>query len=228
MLKKKVQEQETRKIIYQFIHKYPGLHVRELTRRLNIPKSTISYHLSYLIKNKQLIVKPESRYTRFYASNNIGKKEEEILHFLRIDTCRQIILFIIANVCCSQIELSTVLEKKPKTVEFHLKKLLEKNIIEPAPFVNGVIKTSFPNSNVVDRKPINNEIIYRLKDPSLVISVLIENKKKLFDKDISILIEYLTFMTSDGIPKKIKIKKGSVDDRIFDTFFDVFPHPYHV
>ena len=227
MLKNMVQEQETRKTIYHFIQKYPGLHIRELNRRLHTPKSTLNYHLLYLIKKGHLIAKPEGRYIRFYASNGIGIKEQEILHFLRIDTSRRIILLIIANICCSQIELSKKLEKKPKTIEFHLKKLLEKNVIEPAPYTNGVIQTSFKNSNVVERKPIGNEIIYRLKDPGLVVNVVLQNKKKLFDKDISIIIDYLSYVLSDGMPKKIKFKKGAIEERIWEILFDICPHPYH-
>ena len=41
---------ETRRKIYTHILKAPGLHEREISRVLNIPLSTLDYHIQFLNK----------------------------------------------------------------------------------------------------------------------------------------------------------------------------------
>lgn len=43
---------ETRRKIYNLILNYPGLHEREIARKLNLSLSTLDYHLHYLEKRK--------------------------------------------------------------------------------------------------------------------------------------------------------------------------------
>ena len=50
MVKEEILKLESRKLIYNYILEHPGLHFRELSRELKIPKSTLEYHLSYLKK----------------------------------------------------------------------------------------------------------------------------------------------------------------------------------
>jgi predicted transcriptional regulator len=45
--KEKVLENEHRREIYNFVKENPGLHMRELQRKLEIPLSTLEYHLDY-------------------------------------------------------------------------------------------------------------------------------------------------------------------------------------
>ena len=68
--------------IYNFILKYPGLHLSELSRKLNIPKSTMFYHLNMLKKHSFIVSKSNNRYTRYYAANNLSEIEKKFLNFL--------------------------------------------------------------------------------------------------------------------------------------------------
>ena len=63
---------------------------------------------------------------------------------------------------CSQIEVSEALEKNPATILFHLKKLVDADLIEPAPIKNGMV-LRLRSPNVVLRSPVHNKIIYRSK-----------------------------------------------------------------
>jgi len=68
---------EKRRIIYNYILKNPGLHFRNISRKLKIPKSTIEYHLVYLKKQGLIVENQELGYLRYYASEKIGQKDKK-------------------------------------------------------------------------------------------------------------------------------------------------------
>jgi DNA-binding transcriptional ArsR family regulator len=57
---------ESRKQIEAFITAHPGLHTREISRRMNIPLSTIRYHMIRLERERAVLVKNSGKYTRYY------------------------------------------------------------------------------------------------------------------------------------------------------------------
>jgi predicted transcriptional regulator len=103
-----------RSIIYRFILENPGLHFRELGRRLNIPKSTLSYHLQYLEAQELLIVKKGDRYTRYFISKDISEREKKILNIIRMETARNVLLYMWGMVIASEIEIAEELDKQDR------------------------------------------------------------------------------------------------------------------
>jgi len=96
MQKKGKSDLETRDIIYYFIYKHPGLHLREIFRKLNLSEGTIRYHIKYLTKSKLVTKKIEDRYTRFYpVADNIEDVDKTIIHFFRKEATRNIILLLL-------------------------------------------------------------------------------------------------------------------------------------
>jgi len=142
---------EARREIYNYILKYPGLHLSELSRKMNIPKSTINYHLNHLKKQEYIIKKPADKYTRYYIANNVGENEKQILHLLRQETPREIVIFLLLNHNSSQIRISKNLKKHPTTIAFHLNKLMNVDIVE-----------SIPNGNEINYSIKNEEYIFDL------------------------------------------------------------------
>ena len=90
--KEKILDLKTRKTIYNFILKYPGLHLRQLYRSFDNPESTVRYHIDYLEKRGFIIKKAEKGYIRFFVTDKIGKEEKILLTLLRNETSRNIIL----------------------------------------------------------------------------------------------------------------------------------------
>ena len=123
---------EIRQKIYRYISKNPGIHLREISRQMTIPKSTLKYHLKYLYKKGLITTKSEKRYKRYYIINKLGTKEKEILNLLRQKVTRDILLYLMFYIVSSEIELSKVLEKHPATIDFHLKKIKNLGIIKLA------------------------------------------------------------------------------------------------
>lgn len=229
MKKDEIFDLEIRKRIYNFILKYPGLHLRELIRKLNIPNGTLRYHLNYL-KNRDLIKNiSEDGYVRYYIVNKIGTYQQKILHILRQEVPRNIVLYFLLVCCASQIELSKSLEKHPTTIEFHLKKLINMGIVEQARVDDRGVIVDFGGIEIIDRNIVRNEIIYRLKDPySAYDSIILYKKKSLNDNYCNLPTEAYKFWASVNMPKT---NKGISLKKYFESyekiFLDIFPHPYH-
>ena len=134
--------------------------------------------------------------------------------------------------CTSQTELSKSLEKHPKTIEFHLKKLLRLGIIELAPVDNeGVhLKPLGPLLKIIERVPVGKEIIYRLTDPySTYDSVRLYKKRSLNDDFCGILSIHYKFSSwcLNGV-RRTKMKSyKDIGKSIEEAVYEVFPHPYH-
>ena len=88
-------EFKTRREIYNFILEYPGVHLRELFRRLSYSDGAIKYHLSFLKKQHLVIEKHEMGYNRFYASNSLARDEVKILNVIRQKTLHHYTLVLI-------------------------------------------------------------------------------------------------------------------------------------
>ena len=202
---------ETRRKIYQMISKYPGLHLRELARKIDIPKSTLVYHIHYLQK-KNIISSSDSKgYDRFFISENFNKKNKDIIAVIREKVPLNLILYFCIIPSSNQkdivafaekwekhhVKIPRTLKKHPTTLAFHLNKLIELGLI--------------------DRIQYKNEVIYTLKDHELIFDLLITYKNKLFGKDVKKVLYYMQD------PQNL----SKIVDRISNQIFDVFPHPYY-
>ena len=59
---------------------------------MNMPKSTMDYHLRYLKKRNLISVIKKERYNHYYISKKIGREDKQLLSILREETPRRIIL----------------------------------------------------------------------------------------------------------------------------------------
>ena len=221
-------ELEIRRSIYNFILKYPGIHFREISRRLNISRSTLYYHLKYLEKRGFIIAKPEGKFTLYYIINNVGNDQKKILHLLRQEAPRNIITYLIVVACASREELAKSLEKHPTTISQHLKKLIEMDIIEPAPVSNGVVHLKHGTVKIAERPHIGKETIYRLKDCHSICDALHRYEKKILDKTFCDMLSvyYKNWELGYTRTKRLKTIKDFVE--FYEKFFwDVFPNPYY-
>jgi len=217
-------ELKRRREIYDFISKNSGLHMRELSRKMNIPFSTLQYHLNYLEKKEFIISKDDGKYIRYFISFQIGEKEKRILNFLRKKTTLHMILWFFIAQQCSQKDLSRFLEKHPATIGFHLRNMLNLGIIKRVPIDNGIIyKETLPN--IIERNQVSSEKIYILQDSWMIYDLIIKHKENLADKDIVTgIIEYIEMHISEGIPKKIQSREETIDS-VIKTFSKIFFPP---
>ena len=204
------------------IVKYPGLHLREISRKINIPFTTTRHHLNHLEKHEFVIRKKDGRHYRFYAKNKLDHRDKKIIDILRHKTPREIILLLLAFVECSQIEISKNLEKHPSTISFHLNKLQNMEIVERVEVdTDGIFKENIPN---IKRNLITNETIYMLKDPYYVYHFLMKYRDKFYgDTKFRFVLDYVNLFLSEGMPDEILSSESSIDSIEKFVYKNLFP-----
>jgi len=164
---------DTRRMIYNYVSEYPGLHIRELSRKTKIPRSTLNYHLRYLKKYGLIVINSEEGYERVYVKKDIGNMDKKLIHAMRQETPCKIVLYVALVLSASQKELSEELELSSTTVGKHIKRLVKMEIIEPAPFENGTICTSHVDKTIIECTPKGREVFYRIAMKKIQIYILV-------------------------------------------------------
>lgn len=220
-------EIEKRRCIYQLILNNPGLHLREIFRKLNMSQGTIRHHLKYLHSRELITAIKDNGYKRFYVKNKIGIKEKDLFSLLRNEISQNIVLHLLINMASSVTRISEQLELTKDVVNYHLKKLLKSGIIEQVKVSNGFVnvKRNYPTFKKYDR--ISNEIVYILSDCFLIYDFFITYEKSFIKNPIAQdSLTWLKFIDGTKFPKVIKSDKKP-DERFFDILYDIFPHPYY-
>jgi predicted transcriptional regulator len=130
---------DSRRKIYEFIDENPALNFREISRKMNIPKSTLIYHLNYLKKLRLINEKHKGKYSYFFVLKKVGEKDKILLSLIREKTSFKIFVFICFFKFCSQSQLCRELNIPSSTISYYIKKMVAIGLIEHAPVKNGRI-----------------------------------------------------------------------------------------
>jgi len=131
MVENEVLELDVRRKIYTFIRKSPGLHLREISRLLNIPLSTLDYHLYYLKQRGLILDRQDGRYTRYYIGEEgtVGTKDKDIMGILRQSVTRSIVMYLLLHPKATHHGIAEHIQLAPSTTTFHLNKLIKLEIL---------------------------------------------------------------------------------------------------
>ena len=223
---------KTRRRIYNYILKYPGLHLRELCRKLNMPKTTLDYHLSYLEKKGLIISKPEKYYTRYYVKEQVSTGDKELIKLFRQEIPRIIILLLLVT---GPAEIYKTRERRFKARVNHFTRVRLRSIKELVGLTKyWNIKKDNPyhlkkkrstiiyhlnkllEADIIEKIQVGKEVKYKLKNEDAVIVFLFANGDALSDKTLDRLLAYDEYWL------------GKYNDEIINTMYEIFPHPYHV
>jgi len=164
-------ELETRRRIYEQIKKSPGIHFRELERRLQVVVGNLQYHLQYLEKKNLIRASNDEDYVRYFVKDrSLSETERKIMYFLRI------LLQLLNNPDLNNKELSQAVGLSPSTISWNLKKLVEAGIIE--------------------REKTGRISKFTIIDPSAIAELLICYKESFLDTLVDGFIEMWEFKNS--------------------------------
>jgi len=161
MFKDEILENENRRKIYDIIEVNPGIHLRELQRILDMPLTTLDYHLSYMVRKRILYSETDTHYKRYYA-RPLDSEDKKVLSALRQKRLREIVFLVLTNQKAKYQYLGDYLKLPNSTLSFYLKYLVEKGILS--------------------KEKIGYETIYTVKDEDRVVKVLIAYKASFLDK----------------------------------------------
>jgi len=158
-------ENENRRKIYQIIESNPGIHLRALERRLDIPLSTIDYHLNYMVRRKIISREPsqngDGRLTRYYTQP-FDDHEKRILAALRQKRFREIVFYILQQQNAGFKTLHDQFPLPRSTLSFYLNYLVDHEILV--------------------RERVGYEYQYTVKDVDRVAKILIAYRSSFIDR----------------------------------------------
>jgi predicted transcriptional regulator len=133
MFKHEVLENTNRQKIYRVIEENPGIHLREIQRLLDMPLSTVDYHLNYLA-SKQIIlrdpIQDNARRLIRYYTKPFDEEDKRVMAALRQKRMREIVFFMLLN---SNVRFSILMKQlniPRSTLSFYLNYLVRRGILE--------------------------------------------------------------------------------------------------
>ena len=154
-------ELETRRRIYQHLLRVPGDHMREIGRALEIPMGTLEYHLHYLVRAGLIHTREDPRYTRYFPTGEIGRREKDVLAVIRQEVPRRIAAFLLLNPGANHGEIHAQFQMSASTLSFHLKKLVA--------------------AGIAVQEKVGRENRYTVVEPDLVAKVLVTYRASFVD-----------------------------------------------
>jgi len=125
-----IPEIDARRRIYDCIVSSPGLHFREIQRRLSLATGSLDYHIHFLEKNGMIRKEKTGKFVRYYAYTKTWEQEEkDVLALLRQSKIRHILVFLIEKKRANAQQISINVGISPSTLSWYLKQLTEKGII---------------------------------------------------------------------------------------------------
>lgn len=154
--------QGSRRRIADAVAAKPGVHMRELQRGLGMSAGTLEYHLHVLVREGVLAQRRQGRYTRYYVAAQVGRREKDVLALLRQEVPRRICAQLLMKPDQSHGELLAHFALAPSTLSFHLKKLVQ--------------------GELVDARREGRETRFRVREPGLVGKVLVDYQASFVDE----------------------------------------------
>lgn len=144
-LRDDVLELEVRREIFEFITRFPGLHMREIQRKLGLSIALAEYHLNFLEKADFVSSIDEGGYRRYYAKTGkedepgyaLGHEERKIVGLLRQKIPLQVALFLLKTGQASHKEISDSLGIAASKLSVHLKKMETLGVVRKLQRVEG-------------------------------------------------------------------------------------------
>jgi predicted transcriptional regulator len=181
MFKDEILENERRRKIYALIEASPGVHLRELQRILDIPLTTLEYHLNYMARKKILFAETEGHHKRYYTKP-LDPEDKKVLAAMRQRRMREIVLVVLENGKAKHQLLAGRLKLSHSTLSSYLKYLVNKNILI--------------------KEKIGYENLYTVRDEERVAKVLIAYKPSFLDRLIDRTLD--TWMETQFLKKEQK------------------------
>jgi predicted transcriptional regulator len=133
-----VSEVENRQKIFETVCKYPGIHLRELARTVDLNHNLVDYHLIYLEKRMIVYSLQDGMFKRYHPYDQLGAidrkdrfgaPDKPVVAFLRKPIPFRIIVMLAKNEAMSHRDLTENVKRSPSTVSHHLEKLISAGIV---------------------------------------------------------------------------------------------------
>ena len=122
-------DSEVRSKIYDYIEKNPGAHLRMITRDLQLGMGATQHHLDVLAKSGRIKSRRINVYRHYYTAS-VLEREHHILAFLKQETARDILIFLLEHPRSTQSDIVKFKGFSPPTISWHMSRLVEAGIVK--------------------------------------------------------------------------------------------------
>jgi predicted transcriptional regulator len=128
-------EGETRRRVYDFIGRHPGLHQRELARQLDLRPSHAEHHLRHLERSGLIHRQQDSRYVRYYQSvsvpgqGGVARTDKRVLALLRQARPLEIVARLLQD-AKQMHDLAAAMRISSATLSYHAGRLETAGLVE--------------------------------------------------------------------------------------------------
>jgi predicted transcriptional regulator len=120
---------ENRLYIYKYIVNYPGVHLRKICRELGLAMGDTQYQLSILEKEGRIKSKRVGNHRHYYPVTIPNEQNELILAFLRQETTKDILVYLMENPGSTQQALANFKNVSAPTIKWHMSRLIESELV---------------------------------------------------------------------------------------------------
>ncbi|MES2154158.1 MAG: MarR family transcriptional regulator [bacterium] len=122
-----------RKLVLDYVSRYPGIHVREIERRLGLPSRLAAYHLEQLEHEGQVQCIQEPGFARYFPA--VGKprwsrREMEFLCLMRHAVALRITVLLLSETEMAQGDIARRLDLAKASTSYHLALLVKAGLVE--------------------------------------------------------------------------------------------------
>ncbi len=127
-----VLDTSVRKNLYEYIDEYPGSHLREIARELNLKPSNAAWHLRKLEQTNLVRSRAIGGKKVFYlVEGGIAARKEAVAEsILRNANARKIMAYLVKNPGKHLVEIAHALNLNHHTVKWHIKKMYLAEMVE--------------------------------------------------------------------------------------------------
>jgi predicted transcriptional regulator len=127
-----VLDTSVRKNLYEYIDEYPGSHLREIARELNLKPSNAAWHLRKLEQTNLVRSRAIGGKKVFYlVEGGIDARKEAVAEsILRNDNALRIMKYLVKNPGKHLVEIAHALHLNHHTVKWHIKKMYLAELVE--------------------------------------------------------------------------------------------------
>ncbi|MDZ7687459.1 MAG: winged helix-turn-helix transcriptional regulator [Halobacteriales archaeon] len=115
--------------ITECVEKNPGIHFNELVRSVSLATGQVQYHMYSLLEDGEVDDTDLYGRTHYYPAE-YPEEDRGAVSLLRRETARQVVLQLVENGECRPEEVSDALGIARSTLEWHVGRLVEQNLVE--------------------------------------------------------------------------------------------------
>ena len=133
------EEPSTRQRVYQAVNEHPGLHLREVARRLDLRASHAEYHLHQLTKAGLVKAERSEGYKRYFVTiepnreipdGAVQPEDRSWVSLLRQERPLEIVAHLLQQGPSQMGEIADRMNVAKSTLSYHVDKLEEEGIVE--------------------------------------------------------------------------------------------------